>query len=65
MCVCARVKKNKTINIMDVKLVKNNDIYIYIYIYIYILFILFICIYIYIIHFSDYITNLKMQKVPS
>ena len=59
MCVCARVKKNKTINIMDVKLVKNNDIYIYI------LFILFICIYIYIIHFSDYITNLKMQKVPS
>ena len=61
MCVCARVKKNKTINIMDVKLVKNNDIYIYIYI----LFILFICIYIYIIHFSDYITNLKMQKVPS
>ena len=46
---------------MDVKLVKNNDIYIYIYI----LFILFICIYIYIIHFSDYITNLKMQKVPS
>ena len=61
MCVCARVKKNKTINIMDVKLVKNNDIYIYIYI----LFILFICIYIYIIHFSDYITNLIMQKVPS
>ena len=44
---------------MDVKLVKNNDIYIYI------LFILFICIYIYIIHFSDYITNLIMQKVPS
>ena len=59
MCVCARVKKNKTINIMDVKLVKNNDIYIYI------LFILFICIYIYIIHFSDYIKNLIMQKVPS
>ena len=48
---------------MDVKLVKNNDTYIYIYIYI--LFILFICIYIYIIHFSDYITNLIMQKVPS
>ena len=48
---------------MDVKLVKNNDIYIYIYIYI--LFILFICIYIYIIIFNDYITNLTMQKVPS
>ena len=46
---------------MDVKLVKNNDIYIYIYI----LFILFICIYIYIIIFNDYITNLTMQKVPS
>ena len=44
---------------MDVKLVKNNDIYIYI------LFILFICIYIYIIIFNDYITNLTMQKVPS